>query len=184
MLGCSGLSIFRKFHKPLGTSALPSCGRCDICWACQSICPFIPTDSGVPRTVDPQKSLKSKTVHSCVSVGAAHSRFHRLQEVHQVCDCFVCWLLIVPATCECISGTDLQRQFYVLPHWDRSCRSNFPSHPVTVYWHQADQSQAPGRVATGVPIFKSLVWLDPEKIPALAGFEPGTSRSRGGRLNH
>ena len=39
-------------------------------------------------------------------------------------------------------------------------------------------------VATGVPIFKSLVWLDPEKIPALAGFEPGTSRSRGGRLNH
>ena len=55
--------------------------------------------------------------------------------------CFVGWLLIVPATCECISGTDLHRQFYVLPHWDRSCRSNFPSHPVTVYWHRADQSQ-------------------------------------------
>ena len=54
---------------------------------------------------------------------------------------FVCWMLIVPATCECISGTDLLRQFYVLPHWDRSCRSNFPSHPVTVYWHRADQSQ-------------------------------------------
>ena len=30
--------------------------------------------------------------------------------------CFVFWLLIVPATCECISGTDLLRQFYVLPH--------------------------------------------------------------------
>ena len=54
---------------------------------------------------------------------------------------FVGWLLNVPATCECISGTDLLRQFYVLPHRDRSCRSNFPSHPVTVYWHQADQSQ-------------------------------------------
>ena len=53
----------------------------------------------------------------------------------------VCWLLSVPATCECISGTDLLRQLYVLPHWDRSCRSNFPSHPVTVYWHQADQSK-------------------------------------------
>ena len=26
----------------------------------------------------------------------------------------VCWLLYVPATCECISGTDLLRQFYVL----------------------------------------------------------------------
>ena len=28
----------------------------------------------------------------------------------------VCWLLNVPATCECISGTDLRRQFDVLPH--------------------------------------------------------------------
>ena len=26
---------------------------------------------------------------------------------------FVCWLVIVPATCECISGTDLLTQFYV-----------------------------------------------------------------------
>ena len=26
------------------------------------------------------------------------------------------WLLNVPATCECTSGTDLLRQFYVLPH--------------------------------------------------------------------
>ena len=29
---------------------------------------------------------------------------------------FVCMLLNVPAACECISGTDLFRQFYVLPH--------------------------------------------------------------------
>ena len=33
---------------------------------------------------------------------------------------FVCWLvgwlLNVPATCECISGTDLLRQLYVLSH--------------------------------------------------------------------
>ena len=29
---------------------------------------------------------------------------------------FVGWLLNVPATCECISGTDLLRQFYVLPY--------------------------------------------------------------------
>ena len=51
------------------------------------------------------------------------------------------WLLNVPATCECISGTDLLGQFYVLPHWDRSSRSNFLPHPVTVNWHRADQSQ-------------------------------------------
>ena len=28
----------------------------------------------------------------------------------------VCWLLNVPATCQCISGTDLLRQFDMLPH--------------------------------------------------------------------
>ena len=86
----------------------------------------------------------------------------------------VCWLLNVPATCECISGTDLLRQLYVLPHWDRSYRPNFSSHPVTVYWHRADKSQHwpynamqdPGRVATGVPFLKLLVWLDPGKISA------------------
>ena len=47
-------------------------------------------------------------------------------------DLFVGWLRNVPATCKCISGTGLLRQLYVLPHWDRSCRPNFPSHPVTV----------------------------------------------------
>ena len=69
-----------------------------------------------------------------------------------------------------IGVADLFRQLYGLPHWDRSCWSNFLSHPVTVYWHQTNQSQswpykrqAPGRIATGVPVFKSLVWLDLEE---------------------
>ena len=44
--------------------------------------------------------------------------------------------------------------------------------------------QAPGRVAPGVPVFKSLVWLDPGKLPPQAGFESRIFRSRGGRLNH
>ena len=56
--------------------------RCDICSTCQSICPFIPTDSGMPRAVDPQKSLQLKTLHGCVPVGATHSRLHLLQQVH------------------------------------------------------------------------------------------------------
>ena len=29
-----------------------------------------------------------------------------------------------------------------------------------------------------------MVWLDPRKIPAQAGFEPGIFRSRGGRINY
>ena len=33
----------------------------------------------------------------------------------QVC-LLVGWLLNVPATCQCISGTDPLRQLYVLPH--------------------------------------------------------------------
>ena len=61
-------------------------------------------------------------------------------DVRFVC-LFVGCLLNVQATCECISGTDLLRQECVLPHWDRSCRPNFPPHPVTVYWHRASQSQ-------------------------------------------
>ena len=36
----------------------------DICCANQSVCLFIPTDSGVPRAVDPQQSLQPKTVHA------------------------------------------------------------------------------------------------------------------------
>ena len=44
--------------------------------------------------------------------------------------------------------------------------------------------QAPGRVAAGVPIFKSLVWLDPGKILVQVGFEPRNFRSRSERLNH
>ena len=34
-----------------------------------------------------------------------------------------------------ISGTYLLRQLYVLPHWGRSCKSNFLSHPITVHCH-------------------------------------------------
>ena len=34
----------------------------------------------------------------------------------------------------CISETDLLRQLYMQPHWDRSCRSNLLFHPITVYW--------------------------------------------------
>ena len=71
---------------------------------------------------------------------------------------FVCWLLNVPATCQCFSGTDLLRQLYVLPHWDRNCRPNFPSHPVIVFWHNWPHSGSRlARAATGVSVFKSLV---------------------------
>ena len=76
-----------------------------------------------------------------------------------------------------------------ITQWIRSCIPNFPSQPATVHWHRANQSQHwpynDRRLAGyGVPIFKSLVWLDPGKILAQAGFIPGIFRSQGGRLNH
>ena len=39
----------------------------------------------------------------------------KMEASRRVC-LLVDWLLNVPATCQCISGTDLLRQFYVLPH--------------------------------------------------------------------
>ena len=51
----------------------------------------------------------------------------------------LCWLLNIPETCQCISGTDLLN--HVLPYWDRSFWSNLLSHQVTVFWHKANQSQ-------------------------------------------
>ena len=50
----------------------------DACCAYLPICPFIPSDSGMPRAVDSQKSLQPKTVNSCAPVRAVHL----LQQVH------------------------------------------------------------------------------------------------------
>ena len=46
---------------------------------------------------------------------------------------FVGWLLNVPATCECISGTDLLRQFYLLLTLRKKLQTKLsisPSHSV------------------------------------------------------
>ena len=101
---------------------------------------------------------------------------------------FVGWLLNVPATGLCISGTDLLRQLYVLPLLRQKLQielSISPSHSILTPSRPVPaltlERQTPGRVATGVSMFKSLVWLDPEKIPSPAGFEPGIFRSRGRR---
>ena len=50
--------------------------RCEICCGCQSICPFIPTDSGVPRTVDPQKSAAEDCAWLCASPGSPFQTPH------------------------------------------------------------------------------------------------------------
>ena len=44
--------------------------RCDTCCACQSICLFIPTYYGVPRIVDPHKSVAEDCAWLCASRGS------------------------------------------------------------------------------------------------------------------
>ena len=41
----------------------------------------------------------------------------------------VCWWVALHPSKMCISGADLLKQLHLLPH----CKSNFLSHPVTVY---------------------------------------------------
>ena len=73
-------------------------------------------------------------------------------------------LLYAPATCWCISWTDLLTQLHVLPHWVRSCRSNFLSHLVTLYRHLVNRSQRWPCNARRLAWW-SLVWLNLEKDP-------------------
>ena len=54
--------------------------------------------------------LSWETICNC-----PHAKLISCPSAPEVC-LFVCWLFNVPATCECISGTDLLNQFYVLPH--------------------------------------------------------------------
>ena len=56
---------------------------------------------------------------------------------------------------QCIIQTDLCLKkliLFMLPHWDRSCRSNLLSHPVTVYWLWVHSSSTDSRT--------SGVWQD------------------------
>ena len=58
--------------------------------------------------------------------------------------CCCSWLVVCLTSLQqtrVSQGTELVRQLSVLPHWDRSCTSNFLSHPVIVYWDRANKSQ-------------------------------------------
>ena len=106
---------------------------------------------------------------------------------HMASAFFFFFSLVRPAaTWWCISGTDLLGQVYVLPHWDRSYRSNFLPHPLTVSWHRAGQFQRwpynarrLAGIATGVQTLKSLVWLDPDNPHSKSGNRIRVCRSRG-----
>ena len=77
-------------------------------------------------------------------------------------------------------------QIDVLPHWDRSCRSNLlslPCHSLPILGQPVLaltlKHQAPGRVVAGVPKFKSLVWLDLGKRGSIPGSSARSNVHRG-----
>ena len=79
-------------------------------------------DSSIPflmeskcDTIGPLKIQEESLCSEFGSDNGAIVRAAALGKVQGWSD-FVCWLLNVPATCQCISGTDLLRQFYVLSH--------------------------------------------------------------------
>ena len=101
----------------------------------------------------------------------------------------VCCLLNVPAACYCISGTDLLRQFYALPHRDISCISNSSR---SQYTDTRPTSPSADLITPGLwqaNVRRAIVqgcWYDHTRNNphALAGVEPWIFRSRDGRLNH
>ena len=54
-------------------------------------------------------------------------------------DLFVSWLHNILATCD-MHLRERSLTMYMLPHWDRNCRSNFHPPPVKVNWHLAKES--------------------------------------------
>ena len=88
------------------------------------------TDWAVPA---PTSSGQDNVTSLPVELTITRTHWVRSRDTVLPDDHVVCWLLKVPATCECISGTDLLRQIYVLPYWERSCRSKLstsPSHSI------------------------------------------------------
>ena len=91
---------------------------------------------------------------------------------------FVSWLLNVPATCQCISGTDLLRHF-------TCCHTEIEVADPTFHLTQSQYADTgptspstdPGRVATGVPIVKALVYdsTPDEKSRLQRDSSPGSS---------
>ena len=70
------------------------------------------TNKNRPKKSHTQHVLSTKTECDCINGWIKNGEPRDIAGVLL----FVVWLLNVPATCECISGTDLHRQFYVLPH--------------------------------------------------------------------
>ena len=69
-------------------------------------------------------------------MGSLYHQRHR-EYFSNLCCLFICLLVAEHPSNRLVYLRDGSAQFYVLPHWDRSCRSNVLPHPVTVYWHLA-----------------------------------------------
>ena len=101
--------------------------------------------------------------------------------VSQVRTQFVCWLLACLTSQQhaSVSQGRICSDNFTCYHTEIEVADpDFPSHPVTVYRHRANQSQHLDFNATG------MTRPDPGQISEQERFEPEIFRSRGGDLNH
>ena len=71
--------------------------------------------TGRPRVKTKKKKKKKKEINNNNNNNNNGRQKSKGQNGYER-DWLVGWLLNIPATGECLSGTDLLRQFYVLPH--------------------------------------------------------------------
>ena len=100
-----------------------------------------------------------------------------------------CCLLNVPATCECISGTDLLN--FTCCHTEIEVADPTFDLTQSQYTDTGLTSSSTDPIMPGA--WQGSHWsanvsvtgmTQPKKIPVQTGFEPGIFHSRGGRLNH
>ena len=109
--------VCRLNDEKMGTASVADVPRSDC--PSSSVNPVNKANSDTLIIEDRRTALYELTENLGVSHGSAYNIVGSLGLL-KACACWVClfvgWLLNVPATCECISGTDLHRQFFVLPH--------------------------------------------------------------------
>ena len=135
--------------------------------------------------------LLSNKYHSSVCTKISCYLWDEYKEAVAVFKESVCWLLNVPATCYCISGTDLLRQFCGAAHTEIEVADQTFHLTQSQYTDTGPTTPIADPVMPGTwqgihwsATFEVTGMTRPGKIMWQAGFEPRIFCSRGGRLIH
>ena len=158
-------------------------------WAVNTLASAASSGLGAASVSSSSSSSSSSFTDSWVCRGDSRSDFtwNIGKHVHMIKQLYspptFCCLLVVqrPSNMlECLRDRDAQTM-YLLPHWDIRCRPNLLSHPIVVYWHQANQPSADplspgaGQVSHWITNFqvRGMTWPRKRSM-ATAGIKPTT----------